>query len=162
MCCDLCKDVNGNPLTTDNRGKPPDPAFTGRPPAGTDANVPPPRFPANQSYQDPNPTSDTPTEQIPNPGDPSGSINVEYILKAKAYSVSNGSFITDLTYTIKGRYGAIVTEFPSSTNFKVGIYHSIGVPLLPAKGVFLQLSEGGRNASGGATVRVDLVSILPK
>lgn len=159
---DICKDVNNNPLTKDNRGKPPDPASVGRPPSGGAGDVPAPTFPAGQTYLDPNPTSDVPTDTIKNPGEPEGVTNSLYTLIADAYLQPEGSFLVRQTITITGKYGGVVTESPASGQFRIGIYDSIGVPGQPASGRFRTLSEGGRNPDGATRVRIQLISITPQ
>lgn len=75
---DVCVDANGNPLTRDNHGKPPDPAAQGLPPAGDSGDELPPTYEGGGSYIDPSPGSDEPTDQLPNPVIPQGDACILY------------------------------------------------------------------------------------
>lgn len=159
---DECKDKDGNPLTRDNRGKPPEPAFQGDPPKGTANDVPIPTFGPGTTYVDKDPLIDEPTDNVPNPGDPVGTLGALYTLIADAYLQPEGTFVVRQTITIRGKYGGIVVETPGPGLFRIGIYNAIGMVGSPPKGAFSQLSEGGRNPDGATRIRIQLISITPQ
>jgi len=107
---DICKDVNGNPLTKDNRGKPPDPASAGKPPAGTDRNVPPPTNPPGSSYQDDPLIPDVPTDPINNPTPVSGITGTFYNMNLRDTVVATGEIRADYTVVVLGQYSGIQNE----------------------------------------------------
>lgn len=156
---DLCKDVNGNPLTQDNRGKPPDPASTGRPP--TDAPIPPPTFPADQTYKDPDPNSDVPTDKIKNPGEPEGFAGTLYNVTVRWDRSVNGNLpSTPYEFTVIGQYGPLIDRNPSEASVDYGFYQGIGAGGFPAEGSWMQvLSGGGPSVSEGVDIKKYIQSI---
>jgi hypothetical protein len=140
---DSCKDVNGNDLTRDNRGKAPDPAFTGRPPSGDDSDVPKPTYEPNNSYKDPDLTNDEPTETLENPIGDKGLACTLYTLKYDARRDSDGYTFPVQTITIYGKYGAVINRSNSPTVTDFGLYHGIDCPGISTTPLWAQLVSGG-------------------
>lgn len=158
---DTCVDVNNEPLTKDDRGKPPDPSATGEPARGTEPNVPTPTFPPNGTYVDPAKGTDVPTDSIPNPGDPVGGVGTPYRVTVKSYLQPEQTLSNTFFLDIQGRYGAMVEETPAPGQFRIGMYHLIGAPSSPPQGIFKQFASGGRNDDGATRVRIEIYSIVP-
>ena len=159
---DICKDVNGNPLTRDNRGKPPDPAFAGKPPAGTGNDVPAPTYPPSSSYRDPNPTRDEPTDTISDPSLPQGMPTRLYTLTVKSILQPEEELSNTFTLTIVGKYGPIVQISTDPNAYDIGLYTAIDAPTISPNPIFRRLASGGRNPDGKTRVRIELVSIVPQ
>lgn len=158
---DLCLDKDGNPLTRDNRGKPPDPAFSGNPPAGTDSNVPNPTYPPGSSYQDPSPGQDEETGESTDPNLPQGEVGRFYILRFREKNTETGVLGGTGSIEILGKYGPVIKrEVNTGTSIEYGLFTNIGSPSAPA-GSFVQLSQSANIPPGTGRYSVQIVSITP-
>jgi len=158
---DICKDVNGNPLTKDNRGKPPDPASAGKPPAGTDRNVPPPTNPPGSSYQDDPLIPDVPTDTIANPTPVSGIASTIYLLTYEDKVTATGEVRGVISTRILGGYGGMFKrDIGGSNSFEYVIQTAIGVATIPQPN-YLVLGQSPRTQGGGAVITVTILSIVP-
>ena len=159
---DECKDANGNPLTRDNRGKAPEPAFKGDPPSGTDANVPKPTYSPGGTYEEPNPGQDEPTETVENPRPIEGFPNTLYTLRYRDYITETGVTRDMVQLTIVGKYGSIV-ERKVNNNTSVERYIMTGIdrPGNPNP-IKVGLQNTGLNPNGSTYVSIDSVTITPQ
>lgn len=159
---DICLDVNGQPLTKDNRGKPPEPASAGKPPAGSDSNVPLPTFPPSSTYADPNPSQDTPTDQLDNPNVPNGYVGTLYTLRYRDYFTSSGETRANVVTTIVGQYSGLITgtDQGGARKFR-GLFTNIGSASNPT-GVFMELQSFGNSVGYPDAVSIDGFSITPQ
>lgn len=159
---DICKDVNNQDLTRDNRGKAPDPAFPGRPPSGGESNVPTPTTAPGSSYVDPAPGTDEPTDTLDNPPSISGFPNTLYTVKWRDAFTRTGVIRGEPTITIVGQYsGLIRREILGGTSVEWGLNTSIGVPGV-TQPIFRSLGESGVEPDGSTTVTITLLSITPQ
>lgn len=123
---DICKDVNGNPLTKDNRGKPPEPAVAGKPPAGTDRNVPPPTYAPGSTYRDDPLNPDTPTDQINDPNLPQGIPCLTFKVHWQLFIVANGSIQGEDYSRLPGKIGAIEKRSNPNGSVDIGFRYGVG------------------------------------
>jgi hypothetical protein len=160
---DICKDVNGIDLTKDNRGKAPQPASVGKPPSGTDRNVPEPTNSPDGTYSDPTPGSDVPTDTIANPEKQTGIACTLYTL-TYAFKSSNPSNPPDIgTETIYGKYGSPQTRNTVEDIYEYGLYHGIGCAGLAGAPLWLRLvGVRGQSNIGAAVARLTIRSINPQ
>jgi hypothetical protein len=159
---DICKDVNGNPLTKDNRGKPPDPKVAGDPPSGTDANVPPPDYSPNSSYEDPNPRDDVPTDKIKDPTLPEGEPGRFYIATFRDTIIATGEVRVTFTLQILGKYGSLERYVRgNNSSYDYRIQTAIGVAGVPQPN-YTEVFSGTGGTLANPTIRIDLVSIVPQ
>ena len=160
---DLCKDVNGNPLTKDNRGKPPDPASVGRPPSGTDLDVPAPDYAPGGTYQDPNPNADVPTDTIADPNQPFGQPCKNYKVHWIYYIESSGAIQGDAYPTVPGKVGAMERK-PSANGIGVDIGFRYGIGCLEpgrTERFFLIVGNEGNTGVDKRAARFDFIQEVP-
>lgn len=159
---DICVDKDGNPLTRDNRGKPPDPAFSGNPPSGTDSNVPAPTYAPGGGYEDPTPGIDEPTENVENPFPPAGFPGTFYTITWRDYRTATGITRANPQLTIVGKYGTVVNRlFNNGGSVERYIMTGIDRPGNPAP-IKVVLQESGIEPDGTPTVNIDSVAIVPQ
>lgn len=159
---DVCKDVNGNPLTRDNRGKPPEPAVAGRPPTGNDSNVPAPTFPTGSDYHDPNPGNDVPTDTLDNPIVPNGINGTLYTARFRDAFTATGEVRSEFNITVVGQYSSLIKrDLPGGTSVEWIIYSGIGNASNPA-GTVIQVGSSGKEPNGSTTITISLLSIVPQ
>lgn len=156
---DICKDVNGNPLTRDNRGKPPDPASAGKPPAGTDRNVPPPTNSSGGSHVDDPLIPDVPTDTIDNPIPISGFAGTLYQVTYTVRDDYDGA-TSQGSFRIQGKYTSPVNREPNRQLYDYGFYAAIGTPGGGSTGVWQTLVYCGRSPSGAPARAVTSLSIV--
>jgi len=159
---DTCKDVNNIDLTKDNRGDAPDPAFPGRPPAGTDANVPLPTFPKDGTFADPTPNTDVPTETLDNPSPIAGFTGTLYTVKIATSFRATGAAREVGQITIVGKYSGVIQRpmFGGSSTEWV-MQTGIGVSTI-AQPNYVQLAQSGFDAPGAPSMIFDGVTITPQ
>ena len=159
---DICVDKDGNPLTRDNRGKPPDPAFSGNPPSGTDSNVPAPTYAPGGGYEDPTPGIDEPTENVENPFPPAGFPGTFYTITWRDYRTATGITRANPQLTIVGKYGTVINRlFNNGGSVERYIMTGIDRPGNPAP-IKVVLQESGIEPDGTPTVNIDSVAIVPQ
>jgi len=159
---DICKDVNGNPLTKDNRGKPPEPASAGKPPAGTDRNAPPPTYPSGGTHADDPNTPDVPTDTLENPRLPDGILGTLYRATFRNAFTDSGRIRSDFTITIAGKYSALTRrDIYGGTSVEWYLLSGIGLPNSP-NGTEIIVGESGKEPNGSTTITITQLSIVPQ
>lgn len=159
---DICKDVNGKDLTKDNRGKAPTPASAGRPPSGGVGDVPPPTTSPDDSYKDPNPGSDVPTDTLANPEKENGFTGTLYRLKYRDAFTVSGEVRAEPIITIVGKYGSLERrDIYGGTSVEWRIQTGIGVSTIQQPN-YVVLGSSGKEPNGGTTVTITLLSITPQ
>lgn len=159
---DICKDVNNNDLTKDNRGDAPEPASAGRPPSGTDADVPEPSTSPNSTYKDPTPNSDVPTETLANPEKENGNSGTFYVVTFRDYFTKSGETRAIATMVILGKYGSLIKkDTQGGTSVSFGINTALGVPGQPQP-LYREFVETGKEPDGSTTVSISILSIVPQ
>lgn len=160
---DICKDVNDQPLTKNNRGKPPDPAVAGKPPTGNDSNVPEPTFPPGSTYNDPSPNSDVPTDTISNPIVPNGISGVFYRLTYRDFITATGVTRGVGTITILGGYGKVIARPTDGGQTREWVIQTaIGVASVPQPNFTVLISTTGLNQNGEPFISIEATSIVPQ
>lgn len=160
---DICKDVNGNPLTKNNRGKPPEPKVSGTPPKGTDQNVPDPTYPPGSNYEDPNPGNDVPTDTIANPTAKNGISGTFYTLHYRDFITATGVTRGTGTVTILGGYGKVIARPTDGGQTREWVIQTaIGVASVPQPNFTVLISTTGLNQNGEPFISIEATSIVPQ
>lgn len=159
---DECLDPeNGDPLTRDNRGDPPDPASSGEPLAGDESDVPEPTYPPGSTYDDPTPGADEPTEEGENPLPEDGFPGTLYTLTGRDFFSRTGVTRGLINITIVGSYTSVFRRpINNGASIETGILTSLNRPGQPA--LFVQLLQSGVESDGVETVTFELGSITPQ
>lgn len=157
---DICKDVSGNPLTKDNRGKAPTPAFAGKPPSGTNDNVPPPTYEKDATYRDDPNKPDEPTTILDNPLIPKGQACVNYRVTVRL----SGSFFgagTNQTDILYGAIGKVDLKINPDNSWQLRINYGIGCTQAGKPEAYFGYAGGSAYDPQYAALKCVIVSITP-